>query len=360
MPSRLLLFVLPLVAACGLTGGHVHESAAPLVIPFDVVRLLEGDDVAGRDDLVAEHLGFRYRFADEASRARFLGEPEAFAIQLGGSCGRMGALSGRGDPDLHAVHDGKVYLFASESCRETFLAGPDALLPPAEAPVHADAVARDAGRALVERTWAAHGGERVDAVRTLVTEHARERGQDARPYTTFETWTARFGDDGAAELARTDGWFYLDDPDGAWSRRSVTTPRGGWIVEDDGARPLHPSQRAELVGLFARHPLAILRARQRADFVASPAGANHLAISFDGTHTVLELGDDGRIVAASWTGRGPGAAFVAITRTFGDYAEVDGVWLPRAWTDRFDGEAGETRRWTSVAVDADVGDAFVR
>jgi hypothetical protein len=42
-------------------------------------------------------------------------EPERFAVQMGGGCGRMGPLSGSCSPERFAVHDGRIDIFASDA-----------------------------------------------------------------------------------------------------------------------------------------------------------------------------------------------------------------------------------------------------
>ena len=104
---------LVLVLACAL-----QAPAEPLlgVFPLDPVRLVrDGVEEDGELELATVHALWEYRFVSETTRAEFLAHPAKYEIQLGGACGRMGALAGTGNPHLHAVHEGRLYLFASDS-----------------------------------------------------------------------------------------------------------------------------------------------------------------------------------------------------------------------------------------------------
>jgi len=98
---------------------------------YDPVRLVAGEEVRGRRALSAEHDGYTYLFASEATRASFLADPAAYAIQFDGACAFMardGAPARSGSPGTFTVHDGKLYLFASDGCRAAFLASPEEYL----------------------------------------------------------------------------------------------------------------------------------------------------------------------------------------------------------------------------------------
>lgn len=104
---------LVLVLACAL-----QAPAEPLLgfFPLDPVRLVrDGVEEDGELELATVHALWEYRFVSETTRAEFLAHPAKYEIQLGGACGRMGALAGTGNPHLHAVHEGRLYLFASDS-----------------------------------------------------------------------------------------------------------------------------------------------------------------------------------------------------------------------------------------------------
>ena len=154
---------IPRVAACPavvlLFQCAVAVAGEPAqTLKVDAVELVRGREIQGLDSLYLDHNRYRYRFSTEAHRDEFKRNPGRYEIQMGGSCARMGPLSGEGRTDLFGVHDGRIYIFASEACRTTFLANPDNLL---EKPDAVAAGGRDAdrrGRALLDQAIDAIGG----------------------------------------------------------------------------------------------------------------------------------------------------------------------------------------------------------
>lgn len=59
---------------------------------LDPVELVRGREVVGDEGILATHYRFAYLFASEKNKAEFERRPEKYEIQLGGACGRMGAL----------------------------------------------------------------------------------------------------------------------------------------------------------------------------------------------------------------------------------------------------------------------------
>ena len=86
-------------ALCALLAPSVTDDGIPVLRGLDPVALCEGREVPGSDTITATHEGYLYRFADEQSRERFHADRERYAVQMGGACGRMGPLSGKGAVD---------------------------------------------------------------------------------------------------------------------------------------------------------------------------------------------------------------------------------------------------------------------
>lgn len=100
-----------------------EEDAAPLALRgLDPVRLLQGEEVGGEEDLAVVHNGYRYLFGEEATREVFEGDPERYRIQNQTCPVVLGATP---DPALFAVYDGKIWAFATEECVEEFHRDPD-------------------------------------------------------------------------------------------------------------------------------------------------------------------------------------------------------------------------------------------
>jgi YHS domain-containing protein len=118
--TRLLLTVLALVLFT--SPALAQKSGRERVLKIDAVELIDHQrEVEGTTEFQHRHGRYLYLFANAANAATFKADPAKYEIQLGGACGRMGALSGEGSPKLFAVHDGRLYIFASEQCKRSFL-----------------------------------------------------------------------------------------------------------------------------------------------------------------------------------------------------------------------------------------------
>ncbi|MCI0523828.1 MAG: hypothetical protein L0Y75_01065, partial [Acidobacteria bacterium] len=87
---------------------------------FDPIELADNREVKGLENLSVARGKYRYLFASEANKKLFEKSPDRYQIQMGGGCGRMGSLSGVGNPDRYYVFDRRIYIFASEQCRNSF------------------------------------------------------------------------------------------------------------------------------------------------------------------------------------------------------------------------------------------------
>lgn len=339
----------------------------PALRGLDPVRLAEGAEVAGRAELELEHGRFRYRFASEETRRRFRDDPARWEIQWGGGCGRMGPLSGAGDPDRWAVHAGRVYVFASDGCRAGFLSAPERFVVPTAPPASATPADLAAGADWIERAARAHGGAAVDAPRAFRTVRERES----------HGWTEQVEQLVAREaILRRSTW----TPPDAGATPSVTT----WVVGDapfveEGLEPGDPSfaitspeQRADVLRYAHREPLSFLRARGERGFRAAYLGPGRLdgnevanvLVEHQGLQTTLHLDPaSARIRGITWRGRLDDGVTREISETFTVWSDVDGVVFPTGRTVAVDGEAQPDLGvvWSTVELLADVPErAFAR
>jgi YHS domain-containing protein len=317
----------------------------------DVVDLVEGrGEHAGREEVSAEHEGWRYLFSSETNRSAFLADPARYEIQLGGACARMGPLSGRGKPDLAAVHQVKVYLFASESCRETFLADPSRHLETDLEPPLWHPIPRSTGRALVKRAveWAG-GMERLDRLGFFEERFEGEATIGGKPMRIASRFA--LAEDGSVRHEESWG-------EETWSW--FASGSEAFFVEPKGeTTKAHPQQRRAMERVRDHHLLSVLRSMNRRDFAAtSPLpedlvesgkwpehpsdeamGYERTAVYFDGTVRVLAIDPaSGRVVRLAYEGRGPGGALGRIEKTYSLYESIDGTTLPVSWTATFEGK----------------------
>lgn len=349
---------LTLILACWLV---LPADAVELgVLEVDPVELVAGREVAGNEEISILHSSYRYRFVSAENKAKFEANPARYEIQLGGGCGRMGPLSGRGRTSIHAVHDGKIYIFASDGCRSGFLEAPEKLLDRDDPKPVATEGDMTLGLVLLDKVIAAVGGaERVDAVKSYRELLTKKRKYQGEPVTQKFIATVAF----PARYRVEKTW---NDSSWGW----VATPDDAYDFGDGETVSLVPSQRSALERQFQHSLLVILRARGRGDFIAVSAGRDKvgetevelLDVHFGGIGTRLWISGDGRVLRTSYRGRGTHAVIREITRTFSDFREVAGLTLPTASDYTHDGvNADHESGPYDVIIDGELeADAFRR
>ena len=305
----------------------------------DPVELLNGKEVAGDPAHAQLHGLFTYRFASAENKAAFLRDPAKYEVQLGGTCARMGPLSGIGRGDIFTVHEGKIYVFASKQCRDGFLKAPEKLLERDDAPIQADEAARKRGRELIDLAVKFAGGDRVDHVKTYRGMHSRIQKQGEKEYKIGGGLLLAFPD----RIRREESW---DD----WVGGEVMVGGQAWTIDNGGDDPhvLADTQYRAIRRIANRNPLIILRARSLKDFVAAARGPGEDGVErvetfFDGSATTLHIdAKSGAIRAMEYDGRGPTSAIGKIHLAITENKSSAGVTLPASWEATFDGKRAES------------------
>ncbi len=331
---------------------------------FDVVEVLSGRSTPGKDSITADHGRFVYWFASEKNREAFRRNPERYEIQLGGSCARMGPLSGTCRNDIYAVHDGKLYLFASKQCREGFLKAPDKLLERDETLPTPDAAAQKKGRELLDRAARA-----IDPVASLarVTSYretvAKDPADKSESMAALAVWTWRFPDS-----------FRLDETWGKSNYAMYVVGSSGGFIQPTESWAMVAAQSDALRRQSARHPLAILVRRDKPGFTCSAAGRGKLAgvdaelvtVNFDGATSTLGIdAQTGNVIAIRCRERGgPRGTVGEIEKRYSDFRDAGGLMLPHSVrTVAFDGEPfgeAEPTTITKIEVNPSIDDALFR
>lgn len=349
--------ILSLALACPVVAQKLPELA---LRGLDPVELCGGKEVTGGEDVTAASRRYLYRFSSAANRERFEKDPARYEIQLGGGCGRMGPLSGVGDPTRFAVHDGRIYIFASDSCRRGFLADPAAHLE-IEDPIATgtDVEASAAAAILAHAVEAIGGARRLDALTTIHFRDEQEQEYQGRKVPT-----------GTALLLGRDVEVSSDSWWDAWHVRYRCAKGSSSVLQRTDAKdrgtewPLAPSQVLALRKLALHEPVQVLRMRNRPGFVAfarrgegDAATEDRVAVSFVGVTVELSVERrTGRITGCRYRGRlgtGPNGDVVL---GFSDFRDVDGLKLPFTRTASFGNKEAATRRWSRITVD-DAADA---
>ena len=364
--ARALAALVLLAAAPPLNAGTSPDGDTCRVLEVDPVELiLTGREVEGQPRLSLTRDGISYRFVDEDNLAAFERDPARFEIQLGGSCARMGPLSGACSTEHRAVHDGRLYVFASRQCRESFLKAPERMLETDDAAPAATPESARRGQELLERALTTLGGaEAVDGVRNYAERAERSQLEGGREYRVADGAWLVF-EPGAPlpdRLRREQSW-----DDATWA--SVIARGRGAKVSGDRRTPMAATQRRAFEREMGRMLLAVLRSRGAPGAVVAHAGAGQLegapvelvAVAVDGRTTMLVLdARDGAVRALRYRGRTSQEALADLEVRLSDWRSVGALRLPFTRTVFADGAAqpdGSMTLGTIVldgALDADL------
>ena len=336
-----------------------EESAPdPALGGLDPVELCEGRETVGLEAVRERHGGFLYHFASLENRERFRSDPDRWGIQWGGSCARMGPLSGGGDPARFHVHRGRIYVFASDACREGFRKAPDRFLEPDDIPPASTVKSRARGADLIAKAVAAIGGaQRLAHLQTLRCRRERKcKDESGREMMVIEDTLLRLPD----SLRRVHA---VD----SWSAATVVNGTSAFRILDEGeVEDLSSAGARELRRKVFRDLPLILRGHAQEGWEATALGpgevgderVERVAVSRSGMTTVLGIEPgSGRILSTGWRGRGPQAWFGDLELTWSDFRPVNGLQLPHACKLRFEGSpepegSADRITWT---VDEQVG-----
>ncbi|MGE0102255.1 MAG: hypothetical protein AB7H86_01325 [Blastocatellales bacterium] len=301
----------------------------------DPIELVEGREVAGSQSLSVVRGRYRYIFANDANRKKFVGAPDRYQIQNGGGCGQMGSLSGAGNPDRYYVFDGRIYIFASEQCRNAFKADPKNHIEGPDAVPGGTAAEKKRGAELIALALRGMGGAKaVDGVKKYRENITLGYSQGGKITEYKQTLTYEFPGRYRNEY---DWGSSTDAMELVPGRATSISSKGEWIREE----PVRAAMERELY----RNPLAILKARRSPGFVAVGVGAGklgetmveYLKVAYHGATTTLAIDTaTGHILQAAFRDRK--GAYGEIVRSFSDFREVSGLIVPFGIEDSFNGK----------------------
>jgi YHS domain-containing protein len=326
----------------------------------DTVLLLKtGKETFGKSAFKTTHGSLTYLFASAETKAEFDAAPDKYAVQMNGTCARMGGGTG-GNPSNYAVLDGKIYVFGSDSCRTRFLAAPAKFIPRIAPAMPTSAAAIAAGKTLLAKAAAAHGGAGLDAM-TAYAETAKAYLPAERPGPAPEIrnmWTFP----GVARSERT--FAAGGQPGRTMTVATLLTRRGVWNGMVDAARPLAPLNPAgvpETEMSFGWHLLPLLRERAKYGTSVASVGRATVAgtavervrIRRGGVDVTLNIDPaSSRVHSLSFVGRNRDGEFGDVSIVFSDYRHVSGVLVPFVEKGSFDGSPDEF--WTRTLEKAEV------
>jgi YHS domain-containing protein len=326
------------------TAGAQTPAPAEALEGLDPVLLTQGKEVAGQDTLAVVHGRLKYFFSAAETKAAFEKDPQRYAVQLEGTCARMGP-GVVGNPNLYSVHDGRIYLLGSPVCKDRFEAAPVKYLDAPPKALESTPAEAKAARTVLDRAATALGG--LDRL-TTYEEHASrtipgQADMADREMKTGFAWTVphrlrmemTFPDFGTVANVITD------------SDAFVATPRGVGTLEKTQVR--------ELMRQAFLHPLLLVRARESERFRAVLRSPNVVDIQMvDGPVMTMQIdASSGRPASVSYRGRGPEGDFGDVVITFSDYRDIGGVAVPFRRATTFNGEAVPTQSVTLQSADVD-------
>jgi YHS domain-containing protein len=323
------------IVALALTGAAQTPKAVTVLKGFDPIELIDGREVKGSEDLSVVRGKYRYLFATDANRRRFEKSPAEYQIQMGGGCGRMGSLSGVGNPDRFHVFNRRIYIFASEQCRNSFKSAPENHLEAPDAPPAGSAAEQRRAGELIDLALAGLGGaKRVDAIKTLQARITLAYKQGDKVSEYFQTQTFAFP-----------GRYRNEYDWGSSKNTDLLLPGAAISVDSGGAWVREEPVRAALAREYYRHPLAILKSRRDPGFVAFAAGKDKigevevelLKVGVSGATTTLFIdARSGRILQTAYRDRK--GAFGEVVKTYSDFREAGGLTLPFKVEESFNGK----------------------
>ncbi len=323
-----LLFGLTICAVSGQGQDRVKR-----VFGFDPVILVRtGESVSGKADLEVSRYEFTYLFSSTESKAEFIRNPKKYEFQFGGACGRMGPLSGIGNPNHFLVKGGKLYSFASAPCKQTFEKHSEKLLEfddPKPKVMRASIVE---GKKLAERVLAAHGGRNtILNLGAFEMIHLGSHVAGNRTYKFESRYAFHLANGMYADGETWDDYQYGNATNG---KKSCFVSKHKWDFE------MHPEQVRSLTRKRGQHFVSVLWAiaKRRAHVFSSFDSPATLNVWHEGVATKLETSAEGKVLAQEFTGRGPNSFMGLARREFSEWQSHNGASLPIRWQEFFDGK----------------------
>lgn len=333
--------------------GFVQAEPPPVVLAIkglDPVKLTQRREVAGKEDLTVTRGRFKYQFCSQETKAAFEKSPESYAIQWGGACGRMGPLSGIGNPDRWHIHDKKIFIFASEGCRNGFMAAPARYLEPSDELPEGTATQKKRGSELIALALKGFGGaEVVDDLKSIRQKFELAYPQKDKPDFLMNK----------SRIFAFPSQFREEDSYTGWTGCNVVTPKGGFSTSKNVAWPLESDVRTVLVKQFYREPVAILKARAEKGFFVVARRVDKIGdttvelveVAVHGATTTLAIDPkSGRILEARFQGRGS-AGVGGVVKGYAGFKKVGKLIVPFEITTEIDGKKITSPKSTLVSIE---------
>ena len=327
------LLILPLIISASTIASGVGEPKFG-TFKVDVVSLLtDGKTEQGKPELAAERQGYRYLFTTQIHLNEFKNNPTKFEVQLGGACGKMAELAGRGSTDRYWIHKNKLYIFASDGCRTGFQSNPEGHIEVDEPRLKATPFEARKGRELLDKAakWTGLDKIRKSGSVTYLQESELKQGN-----TTYAV-------KGTTQVASNGDYYDVTTYNGAGYANQISK---GKAVEIDskGAVDEHvPTWKRALERQRARSLAYLLLNRSSKNLTAKFDGvANGIAsvvVNLDGATSTLWIDEaTGKVISQTVKGRNRPGIIGDVQLEFTSYAKSNGITLPVAWTGTYNGQ----------------------
>jgi YHS domain-containing protein len=314
---------------------------------LDPIDLIHGKELAGDKSYSSSFGRHQYQFCSEAHLKQFENEPLKYAVQNGGACGKMGAMTGQGSPDRWLVANGMIFLFASDGCRDTFKSRVDEYFKPIEKP---------------PLTTETELSRAADAFKKMIAAHG---GESALSKLRNVEWTYEipYKENGVSKIWLTKGAILDKERYALWeqwdSGKSFFVTDRNRSVEGSlkGTFSIHPGELREFTATVARNPIAVLMG------MATPLKGSEdrksIVMSYQDIAFTVELDKASRIARIRFVDKYAGPVSSVVVE-YSDYVDVEGVALPKTRRVKVnDGLWGKTSTITAITAGKPEPDVFV-
>lgn len=327
------LLILPLIISASTIASGVGEPKFG-TFKVDVVSLIsDGKTEQGKPEFTAERQGYRYLFTTQSHLNEFKKNPTKFEVQLGGGCGKMAELAGRGSTERYWVHKEKLYIFASDGCRTGFQSNPEGHIEVDEPRLKATPLEARKGRELLDKAAKWSGLDKIGKSGSVTYLQESELKQGNTTYAVKGTTRISFNGD----------YYDVTTYNGAGYANQIAK---GKAVEIDskGAVDEHvPTWKRALERQRARSLAYLLLNRSSKNLTAQFDGvANGIAsvlVNLDGATSTLWIEEaTGKVISQTIKGRNRLGIIGDVQMEFTQYGKSNGVTLPTAWIGTYNGQ----------------------
>lgn len=328
---RSTLLALFLIAATSVLGVGEPKFGTFRV---DVISLIsDGKTEPGKPEFAADHQGYRYLFTSKSHQEEFKKKPTKYEVQLGGACGKMAELSGRGSTDRYWIYKGKLYVFASDGCRTGFQSNPEGHIETDEPKLKTTPLESRKGRELLEKAAKWSGLNKIGKSASVTFLQDSELKQGNTTYAVKGTTRINVNGD----------YYDVTTYNGAGYANQIAKGKATEI-DSKGVSDEHVATwKRALQRQRARNLAYILLNRSAKGLTTKYDGtANGVAsvvVNLDGSTSTLWIEEStGKVISQTIKGRNRLGIIGDVQRDFTEYGKSNGITLPVAWIGTYNGQ----------------------